>query len=168
MTGKLTARAEADPITNPIIQRQSRETSERPGGSCLCKKDAKRRRSADPSLEIATDGGLCGSWLHAVSGLNIAVISARDSGRRGRTKRFLTCPSQIPVKHLASRGSAGGFVEKGSLWAVRQMLGRSPMSDAPKPCLSATNGIAQGRARLLERCRERRLSLLRHAAEAFA
>lgn len=168
MTGKLTARAEPDPITNPIIQRQSREASERPGGSCLCKKDAKRRRSADPSLEIATDGVLCGSWLHAVSGLNIAVISARDSGRRGRTKRFLTCPSQIPAKHLASRGSAGVLWKKGSLWTVRQILGRSPMSDAPKPCLSATNGIAQGRARLLERCRERRLSLLRHAAEAFA
>ena len=167
MTGKLTARAGSDPITNTIIQRQSREASERPGGSCVCKKDAKRRRSADPSLEIATGGALCGSWLHAVSGLNIAVISARDSGRRGQAKR-LTCPSQIPAKHLASRGSAGVFVEKGSLWAVRQILGRSPMSDAPKPCLSATNGIAQGRARLLERCRERRLSLLRHAAEALA
>ena len=153
MTGKLTARAEPDPITNSIIQRQSREASERPGGSCLCKKDAKRRRSADPSLEIATDAALCGSWLHAVS---------------GRTKRFLTCPSQIPAKHLASRGSAGVLWKKGSLWTVRQILGRSPMSDTPKPCLSATNGIAQGRARLLERCRERRLSLLRHAAEAFA
>jgi hypothetical protein len=78
----------------------------------VCKKDAKRRRSADPSLEIATDGALCGSWLHAVNGLNIAVISARDSGRRGQARRFLTCP-----KHLASRGSAGVFVEKGSLWA---------------------------------------------------